>query len=176
QEDAALAATILNRMEDHGEADGDLWSLYGLSLTIPAGWALEKHQLMAGYTMLQFRRADRILRAERWGLANVALKEQSLEEFLHGKSRKFWREYRLRPSDWEWRGHTGVTLSGPTRKWWVRVSAAVRRVLKKPAAEMMTVRAWHCDRENKVFALHAVHPRGEMGELERVLASLACHG
>ncbi|MBI3946195.1 MAG: hypothetical protein HY321_09775 [Armatimonadetes bacterium] len=174
-QDAELASTILSSIEDHGEDGRELWSLYGLGVRIPVGWALDKHQLMAGYTMLQFRRGDRVLRAERWALANVAMKNATLPEFLRGRSRKFWKDFRLADTGAEWRGHAGAAFSGPTRKVWLRAVALVRLLLRRPAAETMSVRAWHCDAENKIFAIHAVHPRGDTAELERALESLVCH-
>lgn len=175
QEGTLLASSILNRIEDHGHAGMELWSLYGLQVGIPEGWRLEKHQLMAGYTMLQFRRGDRVLRAERWALANVALKEATLQEFVRGKSRKFWKDFRLMATDVAWQGHAGVRFCGPTRRLYLRVKAGIGRLFKRPVADTLSVCAWHCNVENKIFALHAIHPKGENSEGEKVLHSLRCH-
>lgn len=175
-EDAAtLASTILSSLEDHGEVDGDLWALYGLQVRVPKEWMLDRHQLMAGYTMLQFRMGDQILRAERWALANLALKSETLQDFLWSKCWKFWRDYRLTGADAAWEGHPAAEFAGRTRKLWVRATAPVRRLLRRPAADRIAVRAWHCEPANKVFAVHAIHPDGDTVTFERAVASVSCH-
>jgi hypothetical protein len=175
QETPTLAATILSTLEDHGEDGEDLWALYGLQVRVPSGWLLDKHQLMAGYTMLQFRQRERLLRAERWALANVALKEACLEDFLWDKCRKFWRDYRLQASAAEWAGHPGVFFAGRTRKVVPRLVAPVRRLIRRPGADRLSARAWHCATANKIFALHAVHPEGDLTALESDVQSVTCH-
>jgi len=175
QGDAALASSILSSLEDHGEDGRELWSLYGLQVRVPKGWVLDKHQLMAGYTMLQFRRGGRLLRAERWALASVALKDATLDDFLWERSRKFWKEYSTASEEAEWQGHPGVEFTGRTRKVWLRVAAPVSRWVKRPLADQLTARAWHCGDENKIFAVHATHPRGDLALLDDAVESVVCH-
>ena len=174
QETPTLAATILSTLEDHGEDGEDLWALYGCRCACPAA-AAGQHQLMAGYTMLQFRQRERLLRAERWALANVALKEACLEDFLWDKCRKFWRDYRLQASAAEWAGHPGVFFAGRTRKVVPRLVVLVRRLICRPGADRPSARAWHCATANKIFALHAVHPEGDLTALESAVQSVTCH-
>lgn len=174
--DMTLAARILSSMEDHGEDGRDLWSLYGLAVEIPQGWSLEKHQLMAGYTMLQFRHRNRVLRTERWALASLALEGASLADFIRVKSRKFWKDYRLQSAAAEFHGHeNAVTFQGRSRRIWARVFGQVRRWIRWPGADTMTVHAWHCPQENKLFAVHGTHPGGKAQELEETVAALHCH-
>lgn len=175
-EDAtSLASHILNGIEDHGDDGLEYWAVYGLGISVPKGWSLDKHQLMAGYTMLQFRRRDRVIRAERWALANVALKDASLRDFVWRKSHKFWKDYSIGAVEAPRGDHEGERFSGHTRKVWLRAVALVRRLARRPAADWLTARAWHCDIENKVFAVHAVHPRGDLELFETALESVECH-
>ncbi len=174
-DETALASNVLSGIEDHGTDGHDVWALYGLRVSVPERWQLDKHQLMAGYTMLQFRQRDRVLRAERWAPANVRLKKMPLGDFLYQHSRKFWREYSTREAPAEWRGHSGVTFSGRARRVVTQVMGVIRRLVKWPAADNLTVRAWHCEQENKIFAVHSVHPRGDTASIDAAMESMVCH-
>ncbi|HHX40023.1 MAG TPA: hypothetical protein GX715_08670 [Armatimonadetes bacterium] len=175
QEASVLASRILNGIEDHGEEDQERWSVYGLAVSVPTGWSLDKHQLMAGYTMLQFRRRDRVIRAERWALASVALKDVELRDFVWQKSRKFWKDFSIDVTEAARGPHTANRFGGHTRKVWLRGVAAIRRLLRRPAADWLTAQAWHCDAENKIFAVHAIHPRGDLEVFDKALDSVTCH-
>jgi len=172
---SVLASAILSGIEDHGSEDEEFWSVYGLGVAVPKGWALEKHQLMAGYTMLQFRRRDRILRAERWALASVALRQCGVRDFVHGKSHKFWKDFRLAGAETPCHGHEGAEFGGRTRKLWLVLVSAVRRLIKRPAADWLSARAWHCEVENKIFAVHAIHPCGQTEVFDNAVESVVCH-
>lgn len=176
QDGNALASAILSSIEDHGEDGRDLWSLYGLQALIPEGWSLDKHQLMAGYTMLQFRQRDRVLRTERWALANLALKEGSLIDFIWTKSRKFWKDFRVDGDESEWRDHPAVEFRGRSRKLWMVAAGPVLRLLRRPMADRLSARAWHCGVGNKIFAVHAIHARGQDELFEQTVESVFCHG
>ena len=39
----------------------------------------------------------------------------------------------------------------------------------------LTAQAWQCDAENKIFAVHAIHPRGDLEVFDKALDSVTCH-
>lgn len=174
-EDATtLASRLLNGIDDHGVDDINLWSLYGLQVQLPTAWHLDRHQLMAGYTMLQFRKRDRTMRIERWALANIALKDNNLPEFIVGHSRKFWKEFSLRYNDCVWKEHPAARFVGRTRRVWKLLISPILRFIKLPAADRISVLSWHCEKDNKIFAVHSVHPLGDTAALEEIADTIVC--
>ena len=97
---------------------------------------------------------------------------------MHQKSHKFWKDFSIERD----RGAKNRDLPHPAgasaslpRKCGCAGVAAVRRLLRRPAARWLTAQAWHCDTENKIFAIHAIHPRGDLEVFEKALDKVTCH-
>ena len=171
---SGLASVVLPTIEDHSEDGWRTWAMYDLIAEAPPGYSLEKHRLMAGYIQLAFRKGSNRLIIERWGLANVALKNQRLREWFNIRAGHDLGQYRCSIEDIDFDGERGLRVSGRRR--------GVRQALKS-AGELMTLRkpalcldgyVWVCEESNKVFSIQSMHSKGE-DILDGVLERIECH-
>jgi len=171
---ASVASFVLPSIEDHSDDGWRTWAMYDLVAEVPPGYVLEKHQLMAGYIQLLFHRGSSRLLIERWGLANVALKNTSLREWFAERVSHDLRRYRYSVHDVEFEHEAGIQVTGRR--------SGLRQALKS-AFELASFRrpalyvdgyVWVCDESNKIFSVHTMHSRKE-NVLDDVLERVECH-
>lgn len=75
---------------------------------LPAG----KHQLMAGYIRLNFRKGVNRLTIERWGLADVALKKCTFLEWYEERMRFDFRPFRYSMQEIDFDGEDAIEVTG----------------------------------------------------------------
>ena len=171
---SGLASVILPTVEDHSDDGWRTWAMYDLIAEVPSGYSLDKHQLMAGYIRLAFRKKSSRLIIERWGLANVALKNQSLRDWFGDRADHDLRQYRSSIEDVDFDGEKGIQVSG--RRTGIRPalkSANELLGLSMPALRLDGY-VWICEESNKVFSIQSMHSRGE-DVLDQVLERIECH-
>lgn len=171
---SGLASVVLPTIEDHTEDGWRTWAMYDLIAEAPPGYSLEKHQLMAGYIQLAFRKGSNRLIIERWGLANVVLKNQALREWFNQRAGHDMGQYRSSIEEVDFDGERGIQISG--RRWGIQPmlkSASELLTLRKPAARLDGY-VWVCEESNKVFSIQSMHSKGE-DILDQVLERIECH-
>ena len=171
---SGLASVVLPTIEDHTEDGWRTWAMYDLIAEAPPGYSMEKHQLMAGYIQLAFRKGSNRLIIERWGLANVVLKNQALREWFNQRAGHDMGQYRSSIEEVDFDGERGLQVSGrrsgiqPMLK-----SASELLTLRKPAA-CLDGYVWVCEESNKVYSIQSMHSKGE-DILDQVLERIECH-
>ena len=171
---SGLASVVLPTIEDHSEDGWRTWAMYDFLAEVPPGYSLEKHQLMSGYIRLAFRKKSSRLILERWGLANVALKSQTLREWFNDRAGSDLRQYGCSIEEVDFDGEKGIQISGrrtgigPMLK-----SAGELLTLRKPAAYLDGY-VWVCEESNKVFSIQSMHARDE-NTADQVLERTECH-
>lgn len=171
---SGLASVVLPTIEDHTEDGWRTWAMYDLIAEAPPGYSLEKHQLMAGYIQLAFRKGSNRLIIERWGLANVVLKNQALREWFNQRAGHDMGQYRSSIEEVDFDGERGIQISG--RRWGIQPmlkSASELLTLRKPAT-CLDGYVWVCEESNKVFSIQSMHSKGE-DILDQVLERIECH-
>lgn len=169
-----LASAVLPTIEDHSDDGWRTWAMYDLIAEVPPGYLLEKHQLMAGYIRLGFRKKSSRLIIERWGLANVALKSQTLREWFYERVGHDLAQYRCSIEEIDFGGEKGIQVSGrragigPALK-----SAGELLAIRKPAL-CLDGYVWVCEESNKVFSIQSMHSKGE-DVLDQMLERTECH-
>lgn len=171
---AEVASGILPTFEDHVEDGWRPWAVYDLIAEVPPGYALEKHKLMSGYIQLIFRKKSNRLIIERWGLANVALKKSSLQDWYLERAGHDLMPFRYAIEEMDFEGEHGIKVTG-RRTGVVEYVKAVRDLLaaRKPAMHLDSY-AWVCEETNKVFSIQSQHVRDEK-ILDEVLERVECH-
>jgi ribosomal protein L34E len=174
EDDFSVATELLNSIREHGEGGWTTWGMYGLALQIPDAYQIEKHRLMTGYLEFTFRSRARTLRAERWGLANVILKDAPLRDWFEYQARNRLGRYTYRCEETEVNGHPAIHLVGRER-FFPAISRAVQQItaLSRPALRFEAL-VWQCPDTNKVIALTSQHPGGDR-TLWEVVDRLSCH-
>jgi hypothetical protein len=169
-----VAAGIFSDMRDHAEGGWTVWGIFDLVAGIPEGFALVGHKLLSGYLKLEFRsrKLGRIV-VERWGLANVARKKFTLQEWL-GQMGEAGR-HRAAFGEADANGHTGVTARGQVMGL-LNIAAAYRDALPslRPALRYEAC-CWECDATNKLYAVQVWSPVGSASLLGDLVARCECH-
>lgn len=169
-----IASWVLPTIEDHSEDGWRTWALYELIAESPPGYRLEKQRLLSGYIQLTFRKGVNRLVIERWGLANVALRNADLKDWYEDRAAVDLRafNYSVDPVDFE--GEPGLAVKGR-----MSVPALAIRGLRelltfrKPAIHL-TAYAWVCESTNKVFSVRMMHTAAE-SIADEVLERVECH-
>jgi len=87
-----LTLKILESVRDHPTGHTNIWSAYQLAAEVPRRYHLEKQKLMSGYLLLSFADGSRVLNIERYGLADVTLRDTDLESWFRGYYAKVLRK------------------------------------------------------------------------------------
>ena len=168
------ASQILPTVEDHTEDAWRAWAVYDLIAEVPPGYRLEKHKLMSGYIQLIFRKKSNRLILERWGLANVALKNKSLREWFVDRTEDDLTPYRYTVEEADLEGEPGLRVTG-RRSGPVEMFKAGREMLalKKPAMYLDGY-VWHCETTNRIYSVQSLHVRNE-DVADEATTRVECH-
>lgn len=171
-----LAIRVLSSLEDHTNDHWDLWAAYGLYVRIPDDFELVKQRLMTGHLALEFERNRREkLSVARWALANVMLKDVTLEQWAAREYPKRHREFKLRYREAEYHGHQGLEVKGDAGRLDRRLKDATKTTVLRQSVPQLRCVLWHCEPENKLFAVDAELLREREAVLDYVQQSLRCH-
>ena len=174
-DDLSLAPELLRNLQDHGEGDWNIWALYGLVVPVPSAYRLEKQSLMTGHQRFLLRSGGATVQADRWGLAEIALRGAGVREWYESRERGPLAKYAYRVEETEVHGHPAYRFTGRDR-----IPMAVMKLLKAPAT-MIWPRfgfhglLWHCPHSNRIHAVVGEQPR-RSDLVERIVARACCHG
>ena len=178
-----LTIRILESIRDHPTGHTSLWSAYQLTAEVPRRYQLEKRKLMSGYLLLSFADGSRVLNIERYGLANVTLKETELQTWFRGYYAKFLRKYGFSFKEMEENGKRRgddddfrIEMLGQDKRMIDKIPFspifAIDKILRR---KQIASSFWHCKKSNKIFVVMAMSKRGA-GELAaQVASSIQCH-
>src|SRR5262249_51531492 len=105
EDDLSLAPVVLKSIEERGRDGGNTWGLYGRVVEVPSEYRIESQQLTTGYLKLAFRHRAQTLVVERWGLANVVLREVTAARWFLAREKQRLSRYRYRTEEIERCGH-----------------------------------------------------------------------
>jgi hypothetical protein len=169
-----IASSILPTVVDHSETGWRTWAMYDLVADVPVGYTLEKHKLMSGYIQLVFRKKTNKLIIERWGIANVALKNTSLRQWFEERVARDLAPYLYTIEDIEFEEERGIYLTGRRKGFWEALKSTFEFItLRKPAA-FIDGYAWVCEESNRIYSIQSVHTKRE-NVLDGVLERVVCH-
>jgi hypothetical protein len=174
EDDFSVASDLLNSIREHGADGWTTWGMYGMAVQVPDAFQIERYRLMTGFLELTFRSRSRTLRAERWGLANVVLKDAGFREWYEYHERTRLSRYRYRCEETAVNGHPALHVIGRERL----MPGLARTVhhltsFSRPALRFEAL-VWQCPETNKVIALSSQHPVGDR-TLHEVVERFACH-
>lgn len=180
----ALVNRIMPTLEDHPHEDHGgrtLWSLYGMRFLSPAGYDLTEHELKSGHIRLTFEkdRGRQIVRVHRLSMAQMLLKERTLQEwfpsFFHKDLKDFRSTVSADPAGL--RGHEGIRVEGSPRSRWRQILRPLPLVNPRPR-RWLSGAAWHCPQQNRICVVeHLVRKQAEQDDdvLEDLISGYVCH-
>lgn len=169
-----LAGEIIGTMQDHPEEDWITWSTYGLTMETPERFELTNQKLMAGLIELHFADRGEELVGARWGMANVSLRERSLESWARSEIRQYHKGIKLSYEETRFRGHPAVEVTGYFSNPLRHLQSFVMHVIGKPYPEAVRGWVWHCEDENRIYYAGALLDEDNIEVAEQVARRIAC--
>jgi hypothetical protein len=174
-DDLSIAGDLLKGVRDHGDEEGwTTWGLYGLAVTAPASYRMEKQSLVTGHQRFQLRDRGASLQADRWGLAAITLRGSTLRQWYEAREIATLTRYAYKIEELELHGHPALRITGRDR-----LPYALLKVLRAPMGLtwprfFFHAYVWQCPESNRVYALSGEQPR--RGTLvAEIAARLKCH-
>ncbi len=169
------AAAVISSIRDHPDGPWVPWAIYDFRCEMPQDFELIRQELKAGLFELEFERRQERVYIARWGMADVALRKASLEEFLRARAKRRWRDYDVKLEPTEVHGHNALAISGTAIIPWQRLYGTARRLLGKTYPDSLRGAAWLCPVSNKIFHVEAVIDPSQEGLAAEVIERLVCH-
>ena len=162
-----VAARVFESFRDHA-VDGIVpWAVYGFRCAVPERFRLDEHTLNLKRVELAFRDGAEQAAAARANLAEMQLRDRTLEAWLRENEREKLKHLSLQTQEETYRGHDALSFTGRTRL------SKVKRLFGKGKA--LVGRVWHCEDLDKLFIVRWVG-RDDGGEaFETFCASVVCH-
>ncbi|MDH7481776.1 MAG: hypothetical protein QHH26_07365 [Armatimonadota bacterium] len=171
---SGVASQILPSLMDHSEDGWQTWAVYDLIAEVPPDYRLEKHQLMAGYIRLNFRKGVNRLTIERWGLADVALRKCTFTEWYADRVRYDFRPFRYSMQEVDFDGESAIEVTGRRHGLKEILRSASELLRGKSPAIFLDACAWVCEESNKIYSVQAIHSRQEK-VFDEVVDRVECH-
>jgi hypothetical protein len=180
RDDVRLAKELIRGVCDHPLPGPDgkpwrTWALYGLRVSLPDGFEMQLPALRSGHQRFLLRRGSEVVRAERWGLAEIALRDRDLLDWYREQEGSLLRTHRCRTSPARVHGHDGWLIEGRSG-----VLSGAGRVLRSLLLLQLPRRdarayLWRCPERNRIHCLAVVS--GRRGALiDAALPRCPCHG
>jgi len=169
-----IASQLFASMHDHAMEGYDLWALYDLVAEVPETFRLEAQKLLSGHLSLTFGRGAEKIVIQRWGLANMALKKFTLEEWFRKEAMVNVKRLARREIETA-HGHRALVFEGAlplTSRIGVLRDArnSLRRFPTRYAGGI-----WECPETNKLFLIQALTNRRSEGLWAEVEPRCVCH-
>jgi len=170
---------IIESVHDHPEGQVNLWSAYQLSAEVPRRYQLDKRKLMSGYLMFSFVDGSRTLSVERFGLADVILRDADIQSWFRSYYAKNLRGYgfSLEEDTQSINEYDNrQKLLGQEKRFIDRIPFSPLFVIDKILRrKQIAARFWHCKESNKIFVVMAMSKKGADELVFQVASSIECH-
>jgi hypothetical protein len=171
-----LTLRVLESIQDHPEGHTNLWSAYQLTAEVPRRYHLEKRKLMSGYLSFSFVDGSRLLNIERYGLADVTLRDTDLETWFRGYYQKFLRKYGFSFNELMDNDDHRMEMLGQEKRFIDHIPLspvfAIDKILRR---KQIAASFWHCKKSNRIFVVMAVSKKGADELVSQVASSIQCH-
>lgn len=176
-----LAKEVLSSLRDHPDGDENVWSIYGLTVTVPSDWRLRGFRFLTGYINLKFGKGGQSVTIHRWAMAEYLLSEKDLHDFLMERGAKSLRKVELKEEPVAIKGHEGLKVEvTPYRgeedkgRWrWVKWLIWGRP--PKGENRRLSCVIWHCEGSDRIYVVE-MRGRDEAEELMwRIARLVRCH-
>lgn len=178
-DDLSLAADLLRGVHDHAEKDAEgvawnTWALYGLRVEAPAGYSMQRHVLQTGFQRFLLKDGTSTVQADRWGLAEIALRGTNLRTWYESREAAFLGRYAYRVEETEINGHPAYRFRGRLRAHMALLRLATASTTLAWPRFFLHGYLWQCPETNRIYALMGEQTRHST-VLEQVMGRLKCH-
>lgn len=173
-----MVIRVINSVKDHPSGHISYWSVYNLGVDVPRRYNLDKQKLMSGYLLLSFVDGSRELAVERYGMADISLKNTKLQDWFRDSYDKKTKKYGF--STKHLSDHDDVDqrleLAGQkTRLIDLIPFASAQFIDKIMRRKNLGAYVWHCRQSNRIFVVRCIAKRNALKTASEVAKSIKCH-
>ena len=178
----AITEEIFTSVQIEPDDQKLLWTAYNLHVEVPKDYRLDKHQLLSGYLLFSFVNPGsftdrkRRLSIERYGLADVLLKDQTLEDWFRTKYKKAIRGFGFQIESMDQDGVEHLILSGEETRVTDNIpihSVQLANQIRKRKCFVAHIR--HCYESNRIYVIQVVSKTDAVETAKLVADSIAMH-
>ena len=151
RDDSMVQLEVLNSFRDSCKEDMVKWSLFGLQAFVPKQFELVRYGFQPGHYQLEFQGPRERIYLNRWGPADLLLRDGNLRHWFEERCREFgWGDL---ASIGEHSYHGKPALSGKSRdtnSMALRIWARIVRKLPN-----LWIRIWHLSSQNQILGVTA---------------------
>lgn len=170
-----LATEIIGGIEDHPRGGWTTWAVYGMQMQAPEDFQLTGQKLMAGLIEFSFEREGEEIVAARWGMANVALRHKSLEEWARAELADRHKGIKLEFEPTEFRGHPALAVSGAHTNVLMRARRFIMHCVRKSLPEFVCGLVWHCEPTNRLYYVGGLFDEHHVELRDELAERMICH-
>jgi len=176
---------IFESVKDHPDGQINYWSAYNLSIEVPRRYLLDKRKLMSGYISFSFVDGSRILNIERYGLADIILRDADLGAWFRSYYAKDLRKYGFYIEEvnseqdnleFDAEKDYRLKMSGQEKRFIDKIPisplSAIDKILRR---KQVASYFWHCKESNRIFVITATSKKGADELVTQVASSIQCY-
>ncbi len=187
-----IAERVISSMKDHPEDGWTRWAAYGFDAQAPEGFKLTAQNLMAGHIQITLKRdvaADTArsivlqnitppeeLTLSRWGMANIMLKNKTLDEWANEEMGKRLKRMKPELTETTVNGHKAIAVSAQQLWPWEKLFRLICRFADLPYADRICGLLWHCPESNALYLAQMVVDVSNKDLPAEIGARFMCHG
>ena len=167
---------IVPTMEDHASDGSLLWSVYGLTFSMPAEFKLAEQALKSGHLQLTFQDKRQLCRVQRLSLGRMLLKGTTLGAWYRAFFKKQLRDLNIQVQEEGFNGHEGVRVTGFPRSRLLQLLRPLPFISSRPR-QYLDSKAWLCTEKDKICVVDYLYRKNGAveGFLQQVCQGYVCH-
>ena len=143
---------LFNALQDTPPDTPQTWSLYDFTCVSPAGYNLETFELKSGHIRLHFLQGSNIFQVDRLSLAQMILKNRTLEDWYRDFFKKDLRHTRIEIEPMPGDAGATIAVKGSPRSRWRSLLQPLPFWRVRPRLHLEG-RVWVCPVSNKIFTV-----------------------
>jgi len=171
----ATAQQVITSIQDHPRDGWMTWAAYGFVCQLPEDFVLSSQQMYSALIKFSFSRGNETIEVGRWGMAETLLRNQTIDEWLQQELGRELGQYKPRSEETQIRGHQAVSFAGTRMPLMQGLKRFVSHLLGRPYPDKLLGHAWHCEKENRIFVVHALLDSDNYELADQVRDRIKCH-
>jgi len=191
EDGAKLAERVIASIQDHPVGGWIRWATYGFQTHAPEGFNLTAQKLMAGHIQITLKRditadaarsimlqnlvAPEELTLSRWGMANVILKNKTLEQWAEEEMGGRLKRIKPQMEPAQVNGHEALHVSAQHLPLHQQLFRLIARFADVPYADRIRGLIWHCPQSNSVHLVQMLVDIGNEDLPAEIAGRFICH-
>jgi len=169
------AQRVISSITDHSTDGWTTWAAYGFVCQIPEDFTLAGQQLYSALLKFSFTRDLETIEVARWGMADILLRDKTLDQWLQQELGKELKRYKPISDETQFRGHEAVAFAGTRMPPLQSLKRFALHLIGRQAPQKLLGHAWHCEATNKIFVVYGLFDAANYELADQLRDRIECH-